>query len=361
MSLSNDGNFLLTSDVNGSLSVWSTPGFRLTYQTKHDELVTDLAFSPDGTRLYDIRGSLCNAWEPDALIRADDKSSVNETITSEPVLVTDDYSRVNMTSLACERAFESFLLRWLEAPTPKKDRWAVFPVCDIRMGDNHVLEHINFSASEEYLCIASSASSHIWSLKAKREFCRIKLSSHGGIWLNHPKSNASIVLITGVRELGYIPNLDSIIGAMRGQVPAVPGQKIQEVVQISKKWLLMDVISDNHQEHTAPRCYFELLDLATLDFNSPASQKRTSRHLVDGLDNHIRELIGCSQDRVVFLDHQFWVCTWEVELRYSKHKRHFFLPKDWIDLIALKMVILNTRGAILCPKRGVVATIRSAI
>ncbi|KAK6223889.1 hypothetical protein LQW54_000033, partial [Pestalotiopsis sp. IQ-011] len=106
MSLSHDGSLLLTSDVDGCLSIWSIPGYRLIYHMKHEELVADLAFSPDGTRLYDLRGSFCNVWEPDVLIRADDldhddESSVNETITSEPVLASDNHSHLAVTALAC--------------------------------------------------------------------------------------------------------------------------------------------------------------------------------------------------------------------------------------------------------------------
>ncbi|KAL8816218.1 MAG: hypothetical protein Q9191_008367, partial [Dirinaria sp. TL-2023a] len=66
--LSHDGSLLLISDVNGTLSIRTVQEYRLTYRLKYEELVTDMAFSPDGTRCYDIRGLFCNVWEPDALI-----------------------------------------------------------------------------------------------------------------------------------------------------------------------------------------------------------------------------------------------------------------------------------------------------
>lgn len=69
---SHDGSLLLTSDVNGTLSIWTVPNYRLTYCLKYEELVTDMAFSPDGTQFYHIRGTFCNVWEPDALIRSQD-------------------------------------------------------------------------------------------------------------------------------------------------------------------------------------------------------------------------------------------------------------------------------------------------
>ncbi len=107
MVLSPDGNLLLTSDVNGTLSIWMVPEYRLTYQLKYEELVTDLAFSPDGTRFYDIRGTFCNVWEPDALIRPsdldhEDMSSNYESITSVPVISQDNNTRVPITALVCD-------------------------------------------------------------------------------------------------------------------------------------------------------------------------------------------------------------------------------------------------------------------
>ncbi|TGJ78220.1 hypothetical protein E0Z10_g10542 [Xylaria hypoxylon] len=393
---------------------------------KHEELVIDLAFSPDGTRLYDLRGSFCNAWEPDVLIRADDldhddKSSVNETLTSEPVLASDENSGTAITSLACgpsalfycagkedgsvtiydmetrERlrkvtnhstSSSVIQLEWsetgrflgsvddsgrlivkrLNAPTPKKNRWAVFPVCDMRMDNNDAIEQIHFSAGEDHLLISSSTSVCVWSLKAKDEVCRSTLSPSGGIWLNHPRSSASIVLIIGIGELHYgwhdlepIAPHEQSPGAMDGQVSTEPREKIQKVVQIGKKWLLMEVISDSYQENASPQRHFDLLDLAAIELDPNPGQQRTSRYIVKGLNDYIRELIGCSQDRVVFLDHQFWVCTWEVEPNYTTHKRHFFLPKDWINPTTLKMVLLNNHGTILYPKGGDVAILKSDI
>lgn len=60
MVISRDGNLLLTSDHNGTLSVWAFPRFNLVYRLFYDEFVRDMAFSPDGQRIYDCRGSLCN-------------------------------------------------------------------------------------------------------------------------------------------------------------------------------------------------------------------------------------------------------------------------------------------------------------
>ena len=103
MAVSSDGNLLLTSDFSGSLSVWSTGQFRLIYQMKYDEFVQDIAFAPDAQRFYDIRGTLCNVWEPAALVRPDDLNredmSSHDTLYSDPVVSSDDNSRVQISAL----------------------------------------------------------------------------------------------------------------------------------------------------------------------------------------------------------------------------------------------------------------------
>ncbi|KAK8093010.1 WD domain- G-beta repeat containing protein [Apiospora kogelbergensis] len=84
-----------------------------------------------------------------------------------------------------------------------------------------------------------------------------------------------------------------------------------------------------------------------------------ARQTLHGLAPHLKQFVGCFQDRVVFLDHQYWLCTWEMELTYTKHKRHFFLPKDWLSPTALQMLALNKKGVLLCPRNGEVAVVRS--
>ncbi|KAL8909938.1 MAG: hypothetical protein Q9171_004759 [Xanthocarpia ochracea] len=51
----------------------------------------------------------------------------------------------------------------------------------------------------------------------------------------------------------------------------------------------------------------------------------------------------------------FWLCKWAMEPVYSKHKRHFFLPKDWLSPTALRLIALDEQGTLLCPRNGEVA------
>ncbi|KAL8736836.1 MAG: hypothetical protein Q9181_002279 [Wetmoreana brouardii] len=72
------GTLFVTSSTDGVLKVWDFHHLALVYQLSCHNPVVDVALSPDGRRIYDIRDSFCNIWEPNALIRlaeADEKSS----------------------------------------------------------------------------------------------------------------------------------------------------------------------------------------------------------------------------------------------------------------------------------------------
>ena len=69
LAISRDGDLFATGDVRGTVKVYTTSDLCLLYQLTSEEAVLGLAFSPDLTRFYDIRGYYGNAWEPNGLMR----------------------------------------------------------------------------------------------------------------------------------------------------------------------------------------------------------------------------------------------------------------------------------------------------
>ena len=65
---------------------------------------------------------------------------------------------------------------------------------------------------------------------------------------------------------------------------------------------------------------------------------------------------------LAFLNHDFWVCTYTLsEARPGRVKRHFFLPRDWLNLDWLELAVMRTDGVLLCPKNGEVALIDNGL
>ncbi|PMD13592.1 NACHT and WD domain protein [Hyaloscypha hepaticicola] len=243
MAISPDGNLLVTSDYSGTLKVWTVPEFQLAYQRQDNDMVRSLAFSPDGQRFYDIRGPLCNVWEPDALIRPDDLdreelSSTQDTMLSQSGAPTIEAGRVQITALVCDTEDRFYccgkdsgavvlhnmatgekirrlyghstvvsivemawstsskfiasaddcgrvIVKRLRKPSGQLTSWAVYPVLDFRPGQ--AILQLLFSSSEEYLLASSSICALVWSLKNKSEVCRLDLPLRAGIrWINHP-------------------------------------------------------------------------------------------------------------------------------------------------------------------------------
>ena len=65
---------------------------------------------------------------------------------------------------------------------------------------------------------------------------------------------------------------------------------------------------------------------------------------------------------LAFLDHEFWVCSYTLsETRPGRIKRHFFLPRDWLNLGWLELAVMRTDGVLVCPRYGEVVGLIFAI
>jgi len=78
-----NGNLFATSDASGLIRVWDFANFNVIYQLSSDRTGTSLGFSPDCRRLYDLRGSFLNVWEPDNLIRFSQTTKLSSDSTKE--------------------------------------------------------------------------------------------------------------------------------------------------------------------------------------------------------------------------------------------------------------------------------------
>lgn len=64
-----NGTIFSTSDVNGTVKLYNHQYFSLVYQLSSEDIITGLCFSADSRRFFDLRGSYCKVWEPNALVR----------------------------------------------------------------------------------------------------------------------------------------------------------------------------------------------------------------------------------------------------------------------------------------------------
>ncbi|TGJ81428.1 hypothetical protein E0Z10_g7346 [Xylaria hypoxylon] len=64
-----NGKLFATSSTDGSIRIWNFACFSVIYQLSSGNLVTEIAFSPDSRRFYDLRDGSINTWESSSVAR----------------------------------------------------------------------------------------------------------------------------------------------------------------------------------------------------------------------------------------------------------------------------------------------------
>lgn len=433
MTISQDGNLLLTSDSMGTMSIWTFPRLNLIYQlTNENEFIRNLVFSPDGQRFYDTRESQCNVWEPDALVRPDehdleDQSSVAGSSTvAEPIISYDERSQSQVTALAsdskdkyycCGRedgsvmihdavdgsklrkayshgTFSSvILLMWsasgkymvscddsgrvLAKRLEGKEvgKWSVFPLLDFRLDEP--VQQFLFSGNETLLLVSTSSTDCIWDLKAKNMLChRHWGSQQSRRWIEHPLNTELLLWIdpaevhthswrtledkSSIEKSSSRPGTPVLTSCQHHSfAPASAHEKLVHWISLTgdKRYLVYETLPV--AAHTSTRSssglHLEFLSTSSLRIQHP--QSFTSDCMAD-LEGQVKRLIGIHEDKIVFLNYDYWLCTWKIDAGADDVRKHFFLPKDWLNTGGLQMAMLNAQGTFFCPKHGNVAIVR---
>ncbi|MCJ1435227.1 hypothetical protein MMC27_004599 [Xylographa pallens] len=223
-----DGIVFATSDVNGAIKLYNFRHFTLVYQLSSEDIVTALCFAPDGKRFYDLRGSYCYVWEPNALIRlsgledttTDNKSDYGSTVASviasevfaeSPVLITaiaassktgllfagDEEGEVRILDMTCQPQQEigksatemgvdhlvctgdgrylaytdlggRLVVRAVEKLSNSKYTWGSRLVMNVKLNlQIGGIRQLIFSPDGALILVASLDSAQLWSLKLK--------------------------------------------------------------------------------------------------------------------------------------------------------------------------------------------------
>lgn len=429
--VSRDANLLLSYDNTGTICVWSFPRLTLLYKlVSENDFIRDIAFSPDGQRIYDTRGSTCNVWEPDALVRPEeneqeDHSSIGDVsfASSEPVVAHFDSTESPVTALAvssdddyfcCGRdngsvtihnlcdgkrlrkvyshsaACAVLLIAWSKSgrfmasgddsarvivkrlEVKGKDQWAVSPVLDIHLAEP--VRQFLYSPDEKLLLISTLSDDQVYNLKSKQQTCsRQPGYRQNRLWLPDPSDASSVIWndpkcfkIYNWTALEIMSSVDLVHQHSddRSERPQTAEESIIWTTNAmpGNRIIYGTLLGMSHLHNNVSCLSHNGLHLESFD---PSKLSSSSGLLVEDcipdFARRVKRLIGTFEGRIVYLDHDYWVCTWDAELGTAGSKRQFFLPKDWINANCLHMALVNQHGTLLCPRYGYVAIVRNGI
>ncbi|MCJ1466023.1 hypothetical protein MMC07_004642 [Pseudocyphellaria aurata] len=271
-----------------------------------------------------------------------------------------------------------------ENPT-KNSKWAVTSVFDVRVQvESGGITQILLDSSSRHLLLASNRSAQIWSLETKEIVASINSKTPGisQRWINHPVFKDQVLACTSLSvvvynwndltELFSFPIDTSIASRLRkddssdhGFPSLGPSYVSPFDVNVSTDRLMvtqdmsyvMLQSSEQQTNHKRVKDLFVFPLASILDASDNPSLTIRPLSIPPEIRARIEIPLGMlPKDQLVFLDQDYWICTWRVSTD-SAPRRHYFLPKDWINAESLDMCVLTPRGTFLYPRNGDVAVI----
>ena len=478
ISISQNAKCLATGDPNGVIQLYSLANFKLVYQFASQDPVFDLCFAPDSRRLYDVRGSYANVWEPAALLRLSE-STEGQTDTNMPVDTaahstpgrTDpvvslsaspsggffcsgsESGVVRLFDSACDeelelQKFQSLMsvehiswsvngeyvalsdlsgriyVRHLYASSEMAALCKTDVVLDFSLrGGQGPITQLLFSRQSDRLLISTGAMAMSVLLSTGetidiREMSRVNTTYK---WLNHPVhehvlmavgpgnivtySWSGLVYIAQIRfPMADTSSLGSISQSrMSSSTNLLEAREYIDRVLVTASCDYILVQTSFLLGQGQKKIGMTVLDTSNIPCSSEAEASNrpsaSSAEATVSSGNDLTEdledlaplflpsnllsqvehpLTFLSNSRLIFLDHNFWLCSWRLPLptrtsaprrpsapgsldaSTTEIKRHFFLPGDWISPDAVSLCTLMDDGTLLCPRNGEVAVVKCA-
>lgn len=419
-----EGTFFATSDIECNIDIYDYQRFCRVYRLSSENPVVGLAFSPDCRRLYDIRGSICNVWEPSILNRLRDTdnqgretpqpailpsmSSESHVNMPEPILALaappegdfcsagddegvvylfDDHTgrkhelwrspsqmpidhlvwSADSRYLACVEVGGKMTVKSVLSPPAetKNGKWTASPVFDTKTQmDSGGVSQILLDPSSQYLFVTSQTSTQVWSLETGLVTASLMAKTPGSPqrWFNHPLHEDRLISWTPTAFTTYLLSDLTELSTTRIEgtsdlTDAQPLSPLEDSTRIERCTTTLDAShillqtyhpAPNHTRTKETHIYdihtFEPLILPTsiLACVNIALNILPSQHFV-------------------FLDRNYWLCSFRLGSSVQRATKHFFLPKDWINPDSLALCTVAMDGAFLYPRNGEVAVIRWAV
>ncbi|KGO65030.1 hypothetical protein PEX1_017620 [Penicillium expansum] len=441
LACSPEGKFFTIGDSQGTIKLYSFHHFTMIYKLSCDQMITDICFSPDSKRLYDLRGPWCNVWEPNALLAGDessDDSDLGSEASSIPTAIASEASaevRAQITAIAVvfrgryhavgneagvvsiidssdgKHATSELWRSSLELPIAHLD-WSSDGrfLASVEMAGRVVVKEIHtgsdgaWAANQVFKATIDVSSEGVqqvllngngaivlvkngpsvtvqpvMSTRSNRE--PFTITSPNTKWVKHPTDSKLLLAFSpsqvrvynwndlseiAVMDLERTPLLSDIDRAVTPDTVEdhLQNEETTEIQRIchtcSDSHLLVHTTNGRRETVTLLFQASSLSQFPTAPTISPSIE--TPMTIPSEIQRQIEIPLGIlSHQRLVFLDKSHWVCSWSLGPNFTPDQvqRHYFLPKDWLNMECLELCLLLPNGAFLIPNNGELAEVRS--
>ncbi|KAJ5682334.1 hypothetical protein N7462_005499 [Penicillium macrosclerotiorum] len=390
LAASPDGSTLVGADGFGTISVYEFETLRLLYRiTSTMASIKQLAFSADNLHFLDIRGSQANVWEPSVLKRnyteqdhshsggssEDSTASVKSTSSDHPVNITamalhpggefafcgkDDGSiglynlrtGKNEGNLCCQKS--PCLIRMLTIVGPTEEliisidssntifAWKLRKSSQRKYSAETMVfqsrlecaSSINQSLAGQghgKFILSTLESAHFWNIAGYQEGARL-MTPGVRKWVQHPQSPAHFICVNEKSAHIYSWLDWSEVATVSLAFHTIDsGLKMKSIVACQAKRRSRIVVEHYEQPGFARTSQtaraIHVLELPELNAGS-GSVDATPVLEYAALSGRVSYIIGVRGTQLVFLDHNSWVCSANLEYLGGSYFRHFFLPYD---------------------------------
>jgi WD40 repeat protein len=452
LAISRNGSLCATGDGTGLIRIISTAELVLLYQFSSHDAVVNLQFGIDSRRLFDVRRTHANVWEPNVLVslaqgsdQADQGSDVADDVEaiSKGVMQTLDLQDYvdTITSLSAQPK-GTLYCHGTEAGVAILEQ----------LGSSHtyVLER-----SKSEMAIEDIAWSGDGSLIAIADLggkLTVKMIEQGFDTPNiSPKFDSTIPDRRGVEQILFHPNHKAVLAVTQTHLLCqnIESGELQRTAlepqmtdlrwirhPLHQDWLLgfgsdcilafawdtLELVqrfcfsrpgalwrnigpTGHESEKNCPEELVVVVNMPILSTDGSKALLEVSTSIARGQREHnyfifsladikpqqeslqypislspslvppniterIRTPLGfLSGERLVFLDVDRWVCTWQSTRRRSSARhlsndaptisQHYFLPGDWINVSGNALCKILCDGTLLYPRNGNIATVQA--
>lgn len=421
LACNSSGTLLATGNGQGALKVFTADTLELIYTLdKYTDSVNGLCFSPDGSKLYDIRSSDCNVWIPDVLLvssREDSSMSGAESENSSfnriPPSVAMEAAKglVNITTMVSDSTGSyvcygmsngaifvhdtqsgkrlQFLYNHASTVNVNALTWS-FGGCYLASGDDSgrvMVVRIDPLSASKWSCsvqldfrldqrldggvrqilishddgrilVSTQLSSRMFCLQDGEEVGERLTQGHNvtPCWFTHPGDPRSVILFS----LGLARIFDWTSFAELGD-----GKGVKLRHRLASTWENKTVLLRAFPTQDGRKL---LLEARAVERGNPTRCSFWDVSQFDDCNEEATEtgnlnhllldgVVGVYHDRAVFLDRELWVCSSAVGGN-SETTKHFFVPMDWLNTSEERPSLMTRLGDFVYAKHGEVIIVK---